>query len=422
MSNVIEAISVQTEKYKMGSDFLGSIFGESRESVLSGKRSIAIFGAGSAGRELFIQLEIHGCRPVCFSDNNKSLTGKFCCSVPVISVNDLKSKYEKCFIVIATASYRAEIREQLINSGFAHTQIFEINFTRAQYTLYLQFGPSYMEYINNHGGATLDLLSNKDKIVEAYSLLSDEKSKNLFIKRLAAIQANCTYTAFCDFLANFSEPFIRNQPQIGGQENHYYFDNDIIKLEPDEIFIDAGAYDGDTLSAFVSACNEKQIEYKQAICFEPDQENFKSLIDKSKKNKNVTCHPCGLSDQASKSNLILSGIGSSVSNDGEGVEIQLVSIDEFLPNSGATFIKMDIEGSEMDALRGAKNTISRYRPKLIISAYHRNTDIFDIILYLNEICAGYQFFLRHFCYVMWDTVLIAIPNKTTVIPQMRSTN
>ncbi len=74
------------------------------------------------------------------------------------------------------------------------------------------------------------------------------------------------------------------------------------------------------------------------------------------------------------------------------------------------FIKMDIEGAEMSALKGAEKTIRRDRPALAISLYHKEDDFITIPAYINELQLGYKFYLEHHTIHFWETVLFAIPS------------
>jgi hypothetical protein len=73
------------------------------------------------------------------------------------------------------------------------------------------------------------------------------------------------------------------------------------------------------------------------------------------------------------------------------------------------FIKMDIEGSELNALRGAEGTILGFKPKLAISIYHRDSDFIEIPNYLRKLDVGYEFFLDHFTVYGEETILFAAP-------------
>ena len=88
--------------------------------------------------------------------------------------------------------------------------------------------------------------------------------------------------------------------------------------------------------------------------------------------------------------------------------IDVDSIDNVLAGRSATDIKMDIEGSELRAIEGAKNTIRHYKPKLAIFVYHKPEDIFEIPLKILELDSGYKLYLRHYSYVDTETVLYAV--------------
>ena len=102
------------------------------------------------------------------------------------------------------------------------------------------------------------------------------------------------------------------------------------------------------------------------------------------------------------------GWGSCVSDAGE-VSITADSIDHKLNGRKATYIKMDVEGSELEALKGSIRTIQKYRPKLAISVYHKPEDIFDIPIFLEKLDLGYKYYLRHYQTRMEETVLYAVP-------------
>ena len=100
------------------------------------------------------------------------------------------------------------------------------------------------------------------------------------------------------------------------------------------------------------------------------------------------------------------GGASKVSEMGE-VKIEVTSIDNVLAGEKATYIKMDVEGSEKAALIGAKETIVKYKPKLAICVYHHDLDIIELPLMLLEWNKDYKFYLRHYCSNLCETVLYA---------------
>ena len=87
--------------------------------------------------------------------------------------------------------------------------------------------------------------------------------------------------------------------------------------------------------------------------------------------------------------------------------IQGVDIDSVVGDDNVTFIKMDVEGSELKALEGAKNTIIRKHPRLAICIYHKAMDVIEIPSYILSLVPEYKFYIRHYNSHMWETVLYA---------------
>jgi hypothetical protein len=101
---------------------------------------------------------------------------------------------------------------------------------------------------------------------------------------------------------------------------------------------------------------------------------------------------------------------SKIDEKGEDI-IQCIAIDDVLHGFKPTFIKMDIEGAEVEALKGAENTIKAYLPQLAICVYHRLSDIWEIPLLIKSFYEGYKFYLRSYNFMGLETVLYAFPDK-----------
>jgi len=186
-----------------------------------------------------------------------------------------------------------------------------------------------------------------------------------------------------------------------------YFD-DFIEFTKDEIFIDGGCFDGTTSFEFALRCPN----YKEIIAFEPNKNNYEMCLKKVAEShlKNITIYNYGLWD----SHTLLSfeeGETESKITDGGEITIETETIDTILKEKNVTFIKMDIEGAELKALMGARETIINCRPKLAICIYHKSNDIIEIPLYINSLVSGYKFYIRHYDTCTFETVLYAIPIK-----------
>ena len=159
-----------------------------------------------------------------------------------------------------------------------------------------------------------------------------------------------------------------------------YFPDDI-PMDYDRV-IDCGGYTGDTAELFIE-------KGATDVCvFEPDKVVFKKLSENLcvYRQPSLFMFPLAVSDI---------------------IDNSIVTIDSVVRNLAPTFIKMDIEGDELRALKGAKNTIKRYAPDLAICVYHRINHIWDIPLLLDSWNLGYKFHLKcHNSYTM-ETVLYA---------------
>lgn len=106
------------------------------------------------------------------------------------------------------------------------------------------------------------------------------------------------------------------------------------------------------------------------------------------------------------------GSSSFITHKGSGKEqvIPTTSVDIVLHGEPVTFIKMDIEGAELEALKGAQNTIRRYHPILAISIYHKPEDIVELPRYIKSLVPEYKLYLRNYHLDTTETVLYAIPS------------
>jgi FkbM family methyltransferase len=185
-----------------------------------------------------------------------------------------------------------------------------------------------------------------------------------------------------------------------------YFPNDIIHLKENEVFLDAGAYDGDTFIEFSNRVNNK---YDKYIALEPDPQNYEQIKLNLHNKINVIIDPYAVG--AKHEFLKFSstgGEGASINNNGD-ISVECVSIDEKYYHFKPTFLKFDIEGAELDALRGAVKVIKDLTPKIAVCIYHKPEDIFEIPLWIHAINPNYNFHVRTHGADGFEFVLYAIP-------------
>lgn len=185
-----------------------------------------------------------------------------------------------------------------------------------------------------------------------------------------------------------------------------YFDLEFLEKDDEEVFIDGGCLDGTTSFQFINWCGG---DYKKIYAFEPNKWDYEKCKKIFSETRDVELYNLGLWHQKSNLGFTEHEIRGSSRIDEQGdIKIEVVGIDEVLKGERVTFIKMDIEGSELEALKGAENTIKNFKPKLAISLYHKKEDLFEIPAYLLEIQPEYKFYIRHYTTTTDETVLYAI--------------
>jgi FkbM family methyltransferase len=234
-------------------------------------------------------------------------------------------------------------------------------------------------------------------IEKAYALFSDKVSCDIFTS-----------------LLRFRITGDYNLLPVADRE-HQYFPPDLPGWTQPLRFVDCGAYNGDTLEMFLRA----GFKFQAVAAFEPDADNFHNLAAVVEKNHqqipNVSLFPCGLFSSTTQITFEMGKEeASSASPTGRSI-VQCVSLDECLPNFSPNLIKMDIEGAEIEALRGAEHTIQRYAPGLAISVYHRPSHLWEIPLLIAEMAqdAGlqYTYHLRAHAENDFDIIFYAIPQR-----------
>lgn len=177
-----------------------------------------------------------------------------------------------------------------------------------------------------------------------------------------------------------------------------YIEPDVFQPDENEIFVDVGVYDLQNSIDFVQWANKG---YRKIYAFEPDPQCYKRVQEKINKMN---------SDFSSKIELVNKGLssangtlefpaeykGSGIYEREEMIPVEVVSLDSYLSGEEVTFVKMDVEGAEMDVLQGMRETILCHKPKLAVCIYHKYEDIFRISSYLLDLVPEYKFYLRHY--------------------------
>lgn len=346
---------------------------------LNNAKHICLFGAGSMGIDAAYYLNSKKIKIDCFCDNNSKIWGgDICLNIPCISPSQLEH-YKEGLLVIISSSYCSEIKKQLEENALYNYLVFPM-------FLYLRI----KDYI-----ASCNVKTLKDNIYNLISILEDKES----IETLMSI-----IKKWFNPIDTFFESNVLHKGN--GKQ---YFPSDIINLTKEEVFIDVGAYNGDTLRQFIDETNKNFINI---ISYELDKINFQKLqkeiqtYDPVIKNK-IIPYNIGLFYKNMSVKYSSNTTSASINNESETVG-QVVSLSKHLTNVSPTYIKMDIEGAELDALIGAEEIIKRCKPKLAICVYHKPEHFWEIPFYIKKMLPEYKIYLRHHSYDVTETVCYAI--------------
>lgn len=421
MNTVMQQIVNCIDSARGTPDFLDTLFGKYKDDVLQGREQLVLFGAGSLGAELHFTLQRHNVNPVCFCDNDNSRSGSIYCGIPVISFSELKSSFQNSLVIIASHKHLDILTKQMLENGFKQDRILckSSDVHTPAIFMYSMSGTQYVFDRYKNDAAPLSildfLLKHQQVLQDAYNLLADQHSKDLFISKFALAASNENFELFNFFIKTYSQPGLELGfgSYDGTPEDYYYFTNDVITLSPDEVYVDVGAYDGDTVDTFIAACRKKGLQYKWIHAFEPEPRIYQFLLKNTERYKNITCNQLGVwckSQTLRFQNFEeITDVKTGTIDDSGNIEIEVVSLDDYLQGEKVSFIKMDPGGNVIpEAVQGAAGTITRHKPKLALGAYHALESMFEIPLLINSLCPDYKLFLRHNTYHLCDTDLYAV--------------
>lgn len=350
------------------------------------EKSIVLYGAGNIGRTVCRRLKLHDVYPLAFSDQNESLWGKSIEGVPVLPPEEAIERYgSKAAFIVTVWNYRHDpllTLQSLKDEG--------CNKVVPLAALFYKYPQEFLPYYS------MDLphkiLLNSNRVRKAFDLMSDNQSRKEFIRELS-------WRMDLD---------LSGSPDIS--ENDERFPKDIFPLSDQEVLFDCGAYDGDTLQNFLNITGG---QFRHILSFEPDPSNYEKLAEYVKSlpdeiGKKITIRKTGVGAKAELLKFNAEGGTSSRLNPEGSMQVTVETIDDFLGEFEPTCIKMDIEGAELDALRGGESLIRKHLPSLALCVYHCPDHLWEIPLTAHEFSTSYTFYLRRHAVVPWDLVCYGI--------------
>lgn len=348
---------------------------------LGNLQRLVIYGAASEGQRLALLCQQLGIEVIALIDDNPSLQGQAAGDTSIVSSQVLDAQAKDIPIIIATHRM-LEPMQRLARMGFKNIAPFAL-----LQALYPKQFPQHMFYS--------DWLE---------SLASNTKAIERLVKMLADDFSVATLNAILGFRLLLNPHIL--VPVI---DWNVYAPN-CFRYSEREVYVDGGAYDGDSIDLFLQRVNG---QYDEIIAFEPDVQTFKRLQQKFQNQNGVTLINKGLYSQEEELSFSMTGWkDAQLVTASEGLEsVPVTTIDKLGRQDRVSLIKMNIEGSEAEALLGARKTIQNNAPTLMISAYHKPYDLWHLPELILELNPNYKIYLRQHDGGTIETVLYAIDKR-----------
>lgn len=343
-------------------------------------KPIIMYGMGDGAEKIMSVMNSLGIKPAEFMASDEFVRGHSFLGYKVRKLSEIEEQYKDFIIVVCFGSSLPEVTEKI----YALSK---------RYELYAPDVPVVAEEGEIPIFDNRFLNENSGKLQKVRELLADDKSKEVLDSIISyKLSGNIEYLKSCETPER--EAF------------------DLLKIGLNETYVDLGAYYGDTVDKFLRLTGKS---FAEIYALEPDHRNFLRMVRRNYALGRGIFHPINAAAWCEDTVLRFrksGGRNSSVCNGyGRGpiVEVQGVKVDTLLKDKIPTLIKIDVEGSEKEALDGAKISIAKHKPKLILSLYHRMDDILELPIKIKEMNGGYKLYLRHHPYIPgWDTNLYCI--------------
>ena len=333
---------------------------------------IFIYGMGDGAVKILNVFDRYGIAPAGFFASDEFVRGHSFMGHLVHKLSDIENAVDDFIAVLAFGAGYRSLYDRILDIASRHT-LLAPDVPVVGDTL---FTPEYCS-------------ENAGKIQAVYDLLADDLSRQTYADVInSKISGKIGYLDRCT--SDSDEVF-----------------SGILRLSDHETYIDMGAYNGDTVLGFVSACGGS---YDRIYAPEPDERNFRKL------EKNVSELPrvhifnaAAWSEDTELDFSDSSGRKASLSPFSKKRMKRVAALRGDTLTENATFIKMDVEGAEREAIKGCAQSL-RNGSKLAAALYHRSEDMFDLPLLVHEINPSLRMYIRHHLYLpAWETNLYCTP-------------
>jgi FkbM family methyltransferase len=351
-------------------------------------KPVILYGAGGLGRIALKGLQSLGRPPVAFADRRATRTSAPIDGVPVFSPAEAAARFGSDAVFVVSI-WNAQSDHQYPVTR-AELQRLGVRYIAPAIALFWQHPETFLPYY------CLDVpecvLAAQEDIRRMARELADDASRDVLIRQLR-------WRLKMDFEAL---PLPVKGPA--------YFQPDLLPPRQDELFIDCGAFDGDSLRVFRS---RMEGNLARTIAIEPDPASYARLEACAAAlppdvRQRVRTLKVAVGKIREKLRFDSSGLASAHASNTGTIEVDCLPLDEILEDETPTLIKMDLEGGEIDALRGGENSIRHAGPSMAICVYHRPDHLWAIPLLLRQMLPNHSLYLRPHGYEGWDLVCYAV--------------
>jgi FkbM family methyltransferase len=354
--------------------------------------AIVLFGVGNIGRKILGQLRQDGVEPLAFSDNNRAAWGTTIEGLPVLPPEEAVRRYGK------SAAFLVSIYNFKHNFVDTRRQLQDLGCEKVLSVLPLRW--KYHESFLPHFRDDLPhkVYSHADAIRAAFRLWADDFSRREFL-------AQVRFRTHGD-LDTMAPP--------AGHDS--YFQEDFLPLGPQDVIVDCGAFDGDTLRSFLRC---RGSAFRKYFTLEPDPDNCRLLADftatlPGEVRDKIIIRPVAVGATRGRVRFEAGAKETSAISEMGSIEVDCIPLDELLEGEPPTYIKMDIEGAELDAITGARRLIHDHSPAFAACVYHQQDHLWRIPLTLHEANPGYRLYLRPYLFEGWDLICYAVPAERAI--------
>jgi FkbM family methyltransferase len=349
---------------------------------IAGRTDVLLFGAGYLGRHLRGDLEGLPFKPRAFVDNDTALSGSEIEGLEVLSPDAAEARFGQGALWLIAVYTNGRVIEQCRALGVPWVTCAELSWVLPEpHPRSLVFGLPER------------LAESAREVEAAASIWTDAESEGEY-------RSQVRWRFLLDYAA-LATP----RPVI-----ETYFPDDLILPSARDVFVDCGAFTGDTVEAFLAA---RGGHFDQIVAVEPDALNCRELQDRIDDWSRSGVGPIRVESVAAGSRrgtLRFETTGTAGSSVGSGTDtVQVAPLDEILADCTPTYMKFDVEGAEHDALLGASATIRANMPVLAVCLYHKPEDLWDLPLLIRSLGPDYRMYLRRYSDERWETVCYAVP-------------